>query len=482
MLPGAVRAATRAPGRNLLNGRELPGKVALEVAAGDRLRIETPGGGGWGSGRGEQRRAEGHVRYLRRAAPRRRPGGPGRVSTMMEQLRSARSGPWRQLQRRSLGMGHRRLSIIDLSIRSNQPMVDPELGLALVFNGTIYNYRELRRELRAKGYRFFSDGDSETHPQGLARMGEDCCRAPARHVRLRRLGSVATGPVPGPGPFRHQAPVLVATGMRFRFASNTQALLEAGGVDTGIDPVALHHLFTLHAVVPAPRTLLRGVRKLAPGPLDAHRCGGARRSVLLAAGGDAPGTAPERRRVAGGHPRLPARGGEEAQRGGGRAGGRAALRRAGLQPAGGLLAEAGVSDLRTFSVGFEDTPEESGSEFEYSDLVVERYATRHHKFRVPTPTRCGACRRRWTPWPSPCSGRMRWPSTCSASASPGDQGGAVRPGGGRGLRRLLLVSAHRAETGGSWLERFRKHYFDRDHDEYLRMVAEPSAARITAPA
>jgi asparagine synthase (glutamine-hydrolysing) len=48
-----------------------------------------------------------------------------------------------------------------------------------------------------------------------------------------------------------------------------------------------------------------------------------------------------------------------------------------------LLAEAGVSDLHTFSVGFEDTPEEAGSEFEYSDLVVERYGTRHHKFLVP---------------------------------------------------------------------------------------------------
>ena len=48
-----------------------------------------------------------------------------------------------------------------------------------------------------------------------------------------------------------------------------------------------------------------------------------------------------------------------------------------------LLAEAGANDLRTFSVGFEDTPEEAGSEFEYSDLVAERYATRHRKFRVP---------------------------------------------------------------------------------------------------
>lgn len=55
------------------------------------------------------------------------------------------------------------------------------------------------------------------------------------------------------------------SGSRFRFASNPQALLAAGDVDVSLDPVALHHQFTLHAVIPAPRTLLNGVRKLAPG-------------------------------------------------------------------------------------------------------------------------------------------------------------------------------------------------------------------------
>ena len=60
-----------------------------------------------------------------------------------------------------LAFGHRRLAIIDLSPSANQPMVDAALQLALVFNGTIYNYRELRAELIALGHTFFSDGDSE---------------------------------------------------------------------------------------------------------------------------------------------------------------------------------------------------------------------------------------------------------------------------------------------------------------------------------
>ena len=57
---------------------------------------------------------------------------------------------------------------------------------------------------------------------------------------------------------------LTQDGNRLRFASSLPALLAGGGVDTRLDPVAMHHHFMLHTVVPAPRTVLRGVRKLAP--------------------------------------------------------------------------------------------------------------------------------------------------------------------------------------------------------------------------
>ncbi|MDT4899719.1 MAG: hypothetical protein QOJ78_649, partial [Pseudonocardiales bacterium] len=60
-----------------------------------------------------------------------------------------------------VALGHRRLSIIDLSARGAQPMVDSDLGLTLVFNGCIYKYRDLRNELEATGYHFFSSSDSE---------------------------------------------------------------------------------------------------------------------------------------------------------------------------------------------------------------------------------------------------------------------------------------------------------------------------------
>ena len=83
------------------------------------------------------------------------------VARMMRS--QARRGPdsCGQLMRGRVGLGHQRLKIIDLSHRSAQPLVDSELGLDLVFNGCIYNYRELREELQGLGYRFFSDGDSE---------------------------------------------------------------------------------------------------------------------------------------------------------------------------------------------------------------------------------------------------------------------------------------------------------------------------------
>ncbi len=139
-----------------------------------------------------------------------------------------------------------------------------------------------------------------------------------------------------------------------------------------------------------------------------------------------------------------------------------------------LLAEAGAIDLRTFSVGFEDTPEESGSEFEYSDLVVERYATRHHRFRVPN-----------------ADALWRLPEAVDAMAEPmfGQDAVAFYLLGEQVSQEIKVVQSGQgadevfggyfwyprmqAETEGSWLERFRKHYFDRDHDEFLRLVAEP---------
>src|SRR6201991_3602292 len=73
-----------------------------------------------------------------------------------------------------IALGHRRLSIIDLSAAGSQPMVDSDLGLTVVFNGCIYNYQQLRAELVSSGHRFFSTSDPEVLGKAYAQWGIKC--------------------------------------------------------------------------------------------------------------------------------------------------------------------------------------------------------------------------------------------------------------------------------------------------------------------
>jgi len=74
----------------------------------------------------------------------------------------------------NVAFGHRRLKVIDLSSAGDQPMVDQQLGLTIVFNGCIYNHHELREELRADGCSFFSTSDTEVILKAYGRWGERC--------------------------------------------------------------------------------------------------------------------------------------------------------------------------------------------------------------------------------------------------------------------------------------------------------------------
>ena len=167
-------------------------------------------------------------------------------------------GVWSQ---NGVAFGHRRLAIIDLSSHGHQPMHDPELGLTVAFNGCIYNYPQLRQELLAKGYRFFSHSDTEVVLKGYREWGDRVVE------HLYGMFAFAVTEV-------DSGRVLLArdrlgvkplywteTADALRFASSLPALLAAGGVDTEIDPVALHHYLSFHSVVPAPHTILRGVKK-----------------------------------------------------------------------------------------------------------------------------------------------------------------------------------------------------------------------------
>ncbi len=235
----------------------------------------------------------------------------------------------------ALAFGHRRLSIIDLSAHSDQPMVDDDLKLALVFNGTIYNYKELRAELVEMGYDFFSEGDSEVILKAYHAWGENCVQ------RFYGMFAFAIWDMRDKSLFLARdrlgiKPLYYALeGTHLRFASTLQALLAAGGVDTSLDPVALHHHFTLHSVVPAPRTILRGVKKLPPAHTMTFSASG---EVKLQRYWTLDATRPPRRAFRAGLARCHARRadarGGAASPGVRRAGGHIALRRAGFEPAG----------------------------------------------------------------------------------------------------------------------------------------------------
>jgi len=285
-----------------------------------------------------------------------------------------------------VAFGHRRLKIIDLSDRAAQPMFDPELGLTLAFNGCIYNYAELRTDLEAKGYRFFSSSDTEVilkawHAWGPGAVGRfHGMFAFAMHERdTGRLALVRDR-------FGIKPLYVAERGKRLRFASSLPALLAAGDVDSEIDRVALAHYMTFHAVVPPPRTILSGVRKLPPATIRIIESDGRASDsvywcpVFERDADDLATTAEEwSERV------LDAL--------------RLAVRRrmvadvpVGVLLSGGvdssvivgLLAEEGQSGLNTFSIGFEEAHGEKGDEFVYSDLIAERFATNHHKIFVPS--------------------------------------------------------------------------------------------------
>jgi asparagine synthase (glutamine-hydrolysing) len=308
------------------------------------------------------------------------------VAAMCDQLQRRGpdgSGGW---QSGPVALGHRRLKIIDLTDAGAQPMVDAELGLTLVFNGMVYNHRELRAELQAAGYRFFSTSDSEVVVKAYHRWGAACVEhflgMFAFVVVERDSGRVVMG--------RDRfgiKPLYLSRGPgRLRFASSLPALLRAGGVDTTIDPVALHHYMSFHAVVPAPRTILAGVRKLPPATVRTIEPDGresdweywrpvhSRRSDLAGLDPvewqervlDSLRVAVRRRMVSD----VPV----------------GVLLSGGIDSSliVGLLAEEGQRGLATFSIGFEAVGGRSGDEFVYSDVIAETFGTDHHRLMVPT--------------------------------------------------------------------------------------------------
>ena len=370
-------------------------------------------------------------------------------------------------------LGHRRLAIIDLSPAGHQPMQDVNGRYHIVFNGTIYNYPELREDLILRGYQFHSHSDTEVIINAYACWGEACVE------KLHGMFAFALWDGNERKLFLARdrmgiKPLYYAqTEQGFYFASNLQSLLATGLFDTEIDPVGLHHQLSLHAVIPAPRTLFKSLKKFRPAHCMTIDTKGNSQETrywdLRAKRPEQSMTAEEWNEAI--HDSLML----------------AVKKRlaiadvpVGVLLSGGLdssllvalLAEA-EADIRTFSIGFEDQPEEKGNEFEFSDPVAERYSNQHQKFMIP-------------------NGEVltRLPEAVMAMAEPmfGQDAVAFFLLSEQVSKSVKVVQsgqgADEVFAGYFWYaqmwsaqneathERFTSRYVDRDHEEYLETVAE----------
>jgi asparagine synthase (glutamine-hydrolysing) len=188
---------------------------------------------------------------------------PGGVHRMMEAVYHRGPDDGNAFIAPPIALGYRRLSIIDLATGC-QPMTNEDGTLQLVYNGEIYNYKELRTWLEARGHRFRTASDTEVVVHLYEEMGEDCV------TRLQGMFAFALW-----DGRRHQ--LLLArdrvgikplyysyTRERLLFASEVKALLAHGSLARGVDERALDTFLT-YLYTPGERTLFAGVTKLPPG-------------------------------------------------------------------------------------------------------------------------------------------------------------------------------------------------------------------------
>jgi asparagine synthase (glutamine-hydrolysing) len=170
-----------------------------------------------------------------------------------------------------VGLANRRLSVID-TVAGHQPIGNEDGSVQLVFNGEIYNYRDLRAELQAAGHRFSTQSDTEVLVHLYEERGRECIE------KLRGMFAFALWDSRRSELFLArdrlgQKPLFyVELDRGLAFASEIKALLELDQIMAEMDPVALQHYLSLR-FVPPPHTMFKGIRKLPPGHAMTYREG-----------------------------------------------------------------------------------------------------------------------------------------------------------------------------------------------------------------
>ncbi len=288
------------------------------------------------------------------------------------------TGEWTSSDNR-VAMGHRRLSIIDLRSVADQPMHHAD-RLSIVFNGEIYNYRELREDLEAKGHVFRTQSDTEVILQLYQAEGAKCVQKLRGMFAFALYDAEQDGVLLARDPLGIKPLYIAHDGKTLRVASQVKALLAGGNIDKRPEPAG-HAGFFLWGNIPDPYTLYRGIRALPAGTTQwVDRSGGPRMPQTYWRISDALNRAPE----------LSLSAGEQQERL------RAALQdslrhhfiadvpvgvflSAGLDSTtiAALAAEDGAANLKTLTLGFREFENSPLDETALAELLARQLGTQH---------------------------------------------------------------------------------------------------------
>ncbi len=389
---------------------------------------------------------------------------------MLEAIASRGPDNTGQYKNRNVFLGHKRLSIIDISSKSNQPMEND--NLVIVFNGVIFNYKNIKDELTMKGYKFFSDGDTEVILKCYMHYGEELVHH-LDGVFSFSIYDKNTGELfcardrLGIKPFYYKH-----TEDAFSFASNTKALIEYKD-DLSINNESLHYQFTLHSVVPAPHTIISNIHKLEPGTfIKINSKGEMNKKKYYSFNHIKLNNDIDEKEIIQETERLLLKSIEKRFY--------TADVDVGVLLSGGLdsslivamAAKHNLSDINTFSIGFPTIDNEQGNEFYYSDMVSNKFKTNHHVYNITQDELFKSLDDVIRAMPEPMFSQDSAAFYLLAKEVSNKQKVVLSGQGADELFGGYFWYKNMYNTEGSEINKFKKHYFDREHKDYCALINE----------